>query len=325
MTQKEIAVAEKKFIELINTYPSPHNGQPMVMRKSGQGTYDVFFETSRGLSATPISYLFSFVTVGAFMRYVELCAQALGHTADVQASLPDDASSMATPGRLYCGTVRIDFAAGGPVSALEEAIRFRQTSRKKYSSGLTDGEKETAKHLAQRQRAVFDDMFNPAARAELMHWLRFTHEEKVAKRDGLSYDCMELSGSALRFVCRNYRALRWPIVAPLLKRYYLRTMKDDSTVLYVSGAFVRPADAYAIGQFISNFWLDLSKNGAYLHPFGTIVANDEAHAEFVRLVEHGGEDRASNYVVFICRAGRSEPPVRSERLDLTHILEEKND
>lgn len=337
---------EKAFFELLNTYPSPHNGQPMVLKRVSEANYELFFDTSRGLTSTDISYLFSFVSVGVFARYIELVAQALGHRATVSINLPEHEKGMAGPGLLRCGTVQVMYAVDEPDAVLEAAIRFRQTSRKKYHSGLTNEEKEqlitlaaqysfTAEALDSKQahqtvwlnqRAVFDDMFNSAVRKELMHWLRFSHAEKMKKKDGLSFDCMELSGSALRFFCQNYRLLHWPVVAPLLKQYYLRTMKDASTVAYVSAPFHVPHDAYMIGRFITDAWLDLSKKGAYLHPFGTIVSNELAHADFVRLVGLSNEQREDNYVVFIFRAGRSSLPVRSERLAPNEhlIREEKN-
>lgn len=324
---------EEQFLALVNTYPSPHNGQPIVLKQLSSDSYDVYFETARGLSSTPMSYLFSFVTVGVFARFVERCGQALGHKVELAMHLPDE-KDMAEPGLLPLGRFRVQYNATNPDADLAQAIRFRQTSRKKYQSGLTETEKEVVGACAKNyglaalftddntasqiiwlnQRAVFDDMFNPAVRAELMHWLRFSHAEKIQKKDGLSYDCMELSGGMLRFVGKHYRVLRWPIIAPLLKNYYLRTMRDASTVGYVTSAFQEPADAYRIGQFISDAWLELSKGGAYLHPFGTIVSNEQAHTDFTRLVGVTHESRDENHVVFIFRAGRSPEPVKSERL-----------
>lgn len=336
---------EKQFFGLINTYPSPHNGQPIVLKRSAECRYDIYFDTARGLTSTPISHLFSFVTVGVFARFLEACGRALGHRVVLSMSLPEEAG-MAKPGLLPLGQFRVEYNTASPGTALEQAIRFRQTSRKKYTSGLTQAEQEAALALADlyglttrfvddktaaqiiwlNQRAVFDDMFNPAVRKELMHWLRFSHSDKMQKKDGLSYDCMELSGGALRFVCQHYQILRWPVVAPLLKSYYLRTMQDESSVGYATAAFERPPDAYKIGQYITDVWLELSKAGAYLHPFGTIVSNEQAHSDFTQLVGLEHESRDKNHVVFIFRAGRSPEPVRSERIESEeHLYKEVGD
>jgi hypothetical protein len=320
------------FLDLISRYPSPHNGQPMMLKKNHNG-YDVYFDTSRGLKSTPISYLFSFVTIGVFMQYVESCAEALGYDCLVTTDLPDE-SQMMTTAQLHCGSFQLR-KNDSPNEQLKDAILFRQTSRRNYDEGLTLDEQNDLTRLADRmglsanflsredgiktawlnQRAVFDDMFNPAVREELRHWMRFDRREKLRKKDGLAYDCMELGGSSLKFIFKYYKVLRWPVVRNLLKKYYMRTMRDASTVGYVTSPFVTEEDAYKIGRFIINAWLELSKKGKYLHPFGTIVSNDQAHADFLTIAGIANESVQENYVSFIFRAGHSNPPVRSERIE----------
>jgi hypothetical protein len=330
----------KHFIELLNRYPSPHNGQPMILEPMQDGKHDVYFDTSRGLTATPISNLFSFVTVGVFFRYVELCAAAAGLKVSSDIALPK-VDEMGTGKRLSCGSFRIEQSSVNPDTELATALEFRQTSRKKYDEGLTAEEQaaltsvgsgestrlmflnhaDSMKAVWLNQRAVFDDMFDTSVRTELKHWMRFDPKEKIEKKDGLAYDCMELSGASLKFVFKHYRILHWPVIKGMLRRYYIRTMKDSSTVGYMSAPFETEDQAYEIGRRVMDVWIELSKRGKYLHPFGTIVSNDEAHKEFARLVGLNTEDRASNYIVFIFRAGMSEKPVVSERIDIkNHLL-----
>ena len=332
---------EQALFELIRTYPSPHNGQPMVMQRgAGGNSYTVFFQTDRGLGATPISHLFSFVTIGVFFEHVQACAKALGHAIEADVQLPKVAD-MAVPGReLACGSLRLRWGEGAEDTTLAEAIRFRQTSRKKYAHGLSDDEKQELLGLLEgasqrleyltdsqarqviwlNQRAVFDDMFDDAVREELRHWLRTSQGEKLSKKDGLSYDCMELSGASLRFALDHYKVLHWPVVAPLLKSYYLRTMRDDSTVGYMTAPFVSEQQSYEVGRAIMRIWLQLSRNHKYIHPFGTIVSNTAAHQDFLKIAGITNESREDNYVTFIFRAGSSEAPVRSERLGMEHFL-----
>jgi hypothetical protein len=331
---------EERFFELIRTYPSPHNGQPMVMQRQGDGEYAVFFQTSRGLTATSISYLFSFVTIGVFFEHVTACAEALGHGIDTDVQLPRVADMAMPDKELACGTIRVDWNEKNEDPELIGAIRFRQTSRKKYERGLSDEEKEEVKNLfdgkpqtltyvsekqAQEiiwlnQRAVFDDMFDDKVRGELRRWLRTSQEEKAAKKDGLSYDCMELSGASLRFALDHYKVLHWPVIARLLKGYYLRTMRDNSTVGYMTAPFTTEQQAYEAGKLVLRLWIRLSLRQEYIHPFGTIVSNTQAHGDFLKIVGIQDEMRESNYVTFIFRAGRSAAPVRSERLGMEHFL-----
>jgi hypothetical protein len=329
-----------ELLELANKYPSPHNGQPMVLQPGSEGGLDLFFETARGLTATPISYLFSFVSIGVFVRHLELCAQALGHKLVVHLELPPQSAMGHAGMRLKCANIYIDYGVADVDEELKQAILRRQTSRKKYRAGLSPEEQDKTVRIvseyrlqarfldpkaAQRaiwlnQRAVFDDMFDPAVRTELRHWLRFSAAEKHAKRDGLAYDCMELSGGAMKFSINHYKMLHWPVIAPLMKRYYLRTMKDDSSVGYIAAPFRTEQQAYEIGRCIIDIWIELSRAGHYLHPFGTIVSNDAAHADFAKLVGLANEARDENYVVFIFRAGASVMPVKSERLSVAEHM-----
>jgi len=328
-----------QLLDLANNYPSPHNGQPMQLRSREDGVLEAYFATERGLTATPISYLFSFVSIGVFIRHFERCAEALGHTLAVQLQLPKQ-EQMAGPGVLKCAEITVQYATHEPDTKLQQVIIKRQTSRKKYTAGLTADEEEQVKSIANdhdiaaefvntkqarqviwlNQRAVFDDMFDPKVRAELDHWLRYSAQEKHMKKDGLAYDCMELSGAAMRFSVRHYKVLHWPVVAPLLQRYYLRTMQDDSSVGYFTSAFQTEEEAYRIGECIIDVWLMLTGHGQYLHPFGTVVSNDRAHHDFAQLVGLHNENRDKNYVVFIFRAGASAKPVESDRLPVTEHL-----
>jgi hypothetical protein len=237
---------------------------------------------------------------------------------------------------LHCGHINLQFDAHEPNDELKNAIENRQTSRKKYTASLLESEKEklvrmcndeygfSLKFLSKKlshkviwlnQRAVFDDMFNEPVRKELDHWLRYNSEEKSKTQDGLAYDCMELSGGLLHFFVKHYRLLHWPLIKQILKQYYLRTMKDSSSVGYIMAPFKTEKQSYEIGRCIIDVWLDITKEGKYLHPFGTIVANEEAHSDFVNMTgNQSTESRNDNFVVFIFRAGQSPKPVESLRI-----------
>jgi hypothetical protein len=330
-----------RLLRLANYYPSPHNGQPIRLRQVSGKSLELFFETDRGLKAGPVSKLFSFVTVGVFARHFEYCATALGHTAVIKLHLPAE-GDMASPGLLKLGTIKIDYDTHAPDSALKTLILKRQTSRKRYTKGLSSGETSelvetaSAHKLTLRmigparakqaawlnQRAVTDDLFDPEVRGELDHWLRYTKAEKEQKRDGLAYDCMELSGSLLHLAVKYYKILHWPVVTPVLKQYYLRAVADSSSVGYLTGKFETPGHAVEIGRCIVDIWFELTRSGAFLHPLGTIISNAKAHLDFDELAGIHDETR-SNYVVFIFRAGYSPKPVQSLRLQVKdHLLME---
>lgn len=328
-----------QFLALVNRYPSPHNGQPMRLKKDSEGVYEIYFQKERGLQSVDISFIFSFVTVGVFARYLELAGKALGLDVQIDMDLPSE-GKMSGSGLLKCGEVVITDSSKSPDDDLLKALEFRQTSRKKYISGVPDSlaqqliESSPAKFslteldrqkahatIWLNQRAVFDDMFEEPVRKELDHWLRYSESEKLTKPDGLAYDCMQINGWIMKSIVDHPRFLRAPVIKQIIKQYYLRTMRDNSSVFYTMAPFENPQDAFNVGVFVMNTWSKLSEHGLYLHPFGSIMSNHHAHHDFIDLVGEMNETRANNYLVFIFRAGKSERPPRSLRLPVKdHLL-----
>lgn len=328
-----------EFLELVNRYPSPHNGQPIRMKRVGKTGFELYFETKRGLQAAEISYLFSFVTMGLFVTYFSMCAEAFGHKATITTHLPK-LSDLKQEGLLHFATVAMNVSVATPNNELKQSLLFRQTSRKKYHAGISERVTDFASKLAMEnrmqlvkmdtgaaeqaiwlnQRAVFDDMFDDAVRKELNHWLRYSQEEKQAAKDGLAYDCMELNGSTMKFIVNHPKILRAPGISRIIQAYYLRTMKDKSDVFYMLTPFKTEQDAFTVGEVIMKVWQATAADGSYLHPFGTIMSNEAAHADFLKLVGVEHEDMAVNFLSFIYRTGQSKTPTPSMRLPIENHL-----
>jgi hypothetical protein len=332
--------ALENFLELLNRYPSPHNGQPIELKQLDDINFELYFETKRGLQAAEVSYLFSFVTMGLFVTYMSMCAEAFGYSCDISVDLPSLAD-LKSDGSLRFAKCAIENNDAKPNEKLLQTLRFRQTSRKKYSAGLNNDLSDRTIAIAANskmqlvkmdqagahqaiwlnQRAVFDDMFDDAVRLELNNWLRYTKQEKVSKMDGLSYDCMELNGRAIKFIMNHYKILHMPGVSNLLKKYYLRTMSDSSDVYYMLTPFSNEQEAFDVGCTVMQIWAEIAAEGYYLHPFGTIMSNSAAHKDFLKLVNIEHENVHKNFLVFIYRAGESEKPNTSMRIPISqHLL-----
>lgn len=330
----------QELFELANHYPSPHNGQPIVITPRGENTFELYFQKERGLQAAEVSFLFSYVTMGVFLYHLGLCAKAFGHQLDYQLELPPVATIKGS-GLVKFAACTIRLNVQPPDEELHQTLLFRQTSRKKYHEGLDDAvsnktiEIAAVKHMQLvrmdradthqaiwlNQRAVFDDMFDDPVRHELNHWLRYSKAEKESKKDGLSYDCMELNGRMMKFIVRHYKILRWPGVSSVLKKYYLRTMSDNSDAFYLLTPFSTEQEAFDVGTAVMQIWETIASAGYYLHPFGTIMSNVAAHDDFLKLAHIEHEDRSKNFLVFIYRAGKSEKPNHSLRLPVNeHLL-----
>ncbi len=284
-----------ELMELVNHYPSPHNGQPIILKPVTDNTFELYFDKSRGLQAVDISYIFSFVSMGVFKEHMAKCASALGHGIDFMIELPKE-KDLRGEGLVKFASCHIEWNVSRPDRKSVEIILFRQTSRKKYYEGITQAEANTVNKIAAdnkmilaqipkqqtkqaiwlNQRAVFDDMFDEPVRHELDHWLRYTQRQKQVKKDGLSYDCMELNGRLLKYTVDHPKILRAPVISGFIKQYYLHTMKDASDVCYMMAPFKTPQDALNAGIVIMKIWIELSGQDYYLHPFGTIMSNSAA-------------------------------------------------
>ena len=330
----------QKLLELANHYPSPHNGQPIELKALPGDVFEMYFQRERGLQAAEVSFLFSYVTMGVFMHHLSLCAKALGHDFHFTLALPN-LEGIKGEGLVKFASCKITLDALEPDDILRETLLFRQTSRKKYSEGINDGlsqqtiaiaaqmkmqlvkmnRSDTHQAIWLNQRAVFDDMFDNAVRKELDHWLRYSKSEKETKKDGLAYDCMELNGRVMKFITNHYKILRMPGVGGLLKKYYLRTMSDNSDAFYLLTPFSTEKEAYDVGVAIMQIWEAIASKGYYLHPFGTIMSNEAAHNDFLKLAHIEHEDVTKNFLVFIYRAGKSPKPNASLRIPVTeHLL-----
>jgi hypothetical protein len=342
MINKTQTISE--LLELANKYPSPHNGQPIEVQQRSDNEFDVLFCKKRGLQATEVSYLFSYVTMGVFLNHLTSCAKALGHKLSYDVALPKVAL-LRGDGVVRFATFIIAWNNIVPNKALHQTLLFRQTSRKKYYQGINDTlSSQTIAIAAQanmklvkmdragthqaiwlNQRAVFDDMFDNEIRHELNYWLRYSKQEKESKKDGLAYDCMELNGRIMKFIVKHYKILRMPGVSTFLKKYYLRTMSDDSDAFYLLSPFSNEQEAFEVGTVVMQIWEAIAAQGYYLHPFGTIMSNVAAHNDFLKVANIEHETIHENYLVFIYRAGKSELPHTSLRIPVKDHLMKNQD
>ncbi|HEX7483642.1 MAG TPA: hypothetical protein VF281_00665 [Candidatus Saccharimonadales bacterium] len=329
----------EQLFELANHYPSPHNGQPIELKQQDEQHFTLHFQRERGLQAVDISYLFSYVTMGVFIQHLAFCAEALGHDFTYSLALPPLETIKGT-GSVQFASCEIRLSQKPTNQTLVDILANRQTSRKKYTQGIddeltqqllaiaTDNHSElhkmkqegTRQAIWLNQRAVFDDMFDNAVRKELNHWLRYSKQEKEASRDGLAYDCMELNGAVMKFIIKHYKILRTPGISWLIEKYYLRTMTDNSDVFYLLAPFSNEYESFTVGMSIMKMWHAIAAKGYYLHPFGTIMSNQAAHADFLKLINSDHEDMSQNFLVFIFRGGMSEKPHASLRIPVKDHL-----
>jgi hypothetical protein len=141
----------KELLEFANHYPSPHNGQPIELKMAGKEKLDAYFMKERGLQAAEVSFLFSYVTMGVFLYHLSMCAKGLGHKVNYSLHLPP-VETLRGSGTEKFASIHIEYSKNPPNKELLKVIKFRQTSRKKYSEGVNDALSQTMIDIASRAK-----------------------------------------------------------------------------------------------------------------------------------------------------------------------------
>ena len=100
-----------------------------------------------------------------------------------------------------------------------------------------------------------------------------------------------------RWFRRRYRAQIGPVV----------------TLGMLSGTFWDPADAYAAGRFLVHFWLEVTRWGYVIHPYGNLVTNRPTAARVERETGLDG-------VWLAFKIGKSAEPPASRRRSVEEVL-----
>ncbi len=330
------------IMELAQRYPSPHNGQPLKLKPLNDHEAALYFDTARGLFASELGYKFSYLTVGVFVEFFVTAARALGYQVTYKPELtPVDKQREAY--LHYFGKLEITAGNLAPDAALEHLLRARRTSRKNYRQEpipehvlaamqaalegtqanlyVTENPEEVKQVLWYNQETLFHDLQTPHMHDELAHWLRYSKREARERRDGLSAECLQMPGPALRFALRFPRLITNKIAGRFFKYLYLRTMKTVNAIAWLQAPFASFEDYIACGRAFMKVWLALSAQGYSLHPYGTIPTNDAVLQKVATTVGATNTDAEPIWMIF--RFGKSDTPPESYRLPLAnHFVEE---
>jgi hypothetical protein len=97
----------------------------------------------------------------------------------------------------------------------------------------------------------------------------------------------------------------------------VRGMRGTRTVGWWSGPFDGPNDWHSAGRVLGRSWLELTRLGVQIHPFGSVITNPRAHARFAERV---GPASGTDRFWLLVRLGRSGVPPRSYRLEEPRVF-----
>ena len=62
------------------------------------------------------------------------------------------------------------------------------------------------------------------------------------------------------------------------RRFFLWKTRGTSTVGWLAGPWRTPEDRFEAGRMLLRLWLELTRHGLYMQPFGSVVTNPRSHA-----------------------------------------------
>jgi hypothetical protein len=325
-----------ELLEYARWSPSPHNIQPWKVKILSDSEAEVYYVPSRLLPDTDPTGRFTVAGFGMFIECIAIAAHAKGLelTENYNGDLLDHTKREPT------FFAKLTLASANVSDNLNpELIKQRRTSRLPYDNrpvnemilrnlevvakefghtftGRSDPEFVRWTMLLNRD-TLFYDMADPKSRNEVGQWLRFTRDQAHQKHDGLWAYCMRMPSLLMYFFFKHEWFFELPLIKQIVQMYYLKSMEGTRTVAWLSGPFQTSHEWFKAGRMLMRLWLTMSKNGVQLHPFGSIITNERAHA---RLREKLNADESKEVLWLIMRLGYSHLPPRSLRLPLSEIL-----
>lgn len=328
------------LLESAKYAPSPHNVQPWRVRPLDDAHAELLIEKRRTLPDEDVTGSFIVLSMGIFIEALSLAASHRGLA--LQADVVQPFDSYTADAVRACAEPMIPFArltlrqAPGAVPEFSiELMKARRTSRLPYRPESVPAEAATRlaslaaasgqryaqitepaaieRLIALNLDAVFEDLNHAPYRNELRGWLRYSEREAARRRDGLDTRCMNVAPFELWSAFHASAVLRWPVLRGWFRRRYRAQIGPVATLGFLCGGFWDPADAYATGRFLLRFWLECTRLGLYIHPYGNLVTNRPVAA---RVEAETG--LAGAWLVF--KIGHSAPPPASRRRAVEEIL-----
>jgi hypothetical protein len=326
------------LLETAISAPSPHNIQPWRILIRDSHTADLYFDRLRLLPDGDKTGNFLIATAGIFIEALSIVAANLHYQLDARIDRSAFAAiqSPSNLDRRLIPISRLTLTPNPEIRSDWDTALFRQrrTSRLAYTAPVSPEATQSLVRLAHRWQqeylqidgkslieatidrnidAVIIDFNDYAYRAEIVKWLRFRDAISRQTRDGLDYRCMNLPPLNFWLMSHFPGFARLPIVSKLVHRYYRHTLGTIPTLGILAGDFWQPEAALKAGRFLMQFWLEATRHGLYLHPFGNLVTNDRAACWCADTFQHQN-------IWFAFKIGPSHQPPQSYRHHVSQIL-----
>jgi hypothetical protein len=316
--------------------PSPHNTQPWLFQFNEDDTVTLMYDPKRLIPGTNPTGSFMVVSFGILNETLSIAAASLGLDIEVSDRVinldadkigPQPYATLKLTRRkkeetlnrkliLDRRTSRLPYN-GQPISS--DAIEALAKIAQEYGHLLEFSSEQSQVDWVIRLNSdtMFADMSETIARNEVGSWMRFSTEEAQKRADGLAAYAMQIPGIIMWLFVHINWVFRLPGVYQLVRWIYERTMSGTATVAWISGPFETAEDWDNTGHMMARLWLTMTKFGIYLHPFGSVITNQEAHK---KMDEHFQNEEREDDLWMLVRLGYGEPPPQAQRLPLEKLI-----
>jgi len=324
------------WLEVARYAPSGHNTQPWLLDPLSAEEADLYYVPRRLLPVEDTTGRFSTCFLGVFVEALNLAGAADGRNVVLAHEPPPVDLSAGGEPRLY-GRLR---AGDGATTDVDRTLLLRRrTSRLRYDgrlapqtavdelAALASGFGHEARFFADRDTVdwvvglnadtLFDDLEEDDRREEIGAWTHFSNRRAARARDGFSPRCLGFPGPLLWLFFDHHAVIRGPRRRGMLRRIYLRSTRGTAQVGYLKAVWQTPRQCFDSGRLLMRFWLELTRHGLVMHPFGSVITNERSHAA---LVERLGGSEADGEIWLLFRFGYSAIPPRSERLSSPDLV-----
>lgn len=325
-----------KLVEQASSAPSPHNTQPWRLRVVSEKEADLIVPIERTLPWTDRDGAFMTCSIGIFVEALDLAAAADGLALEAECFFPDLGAGAAVSA--VFARLRLAPRTDQPAYAVDLLAR-RQTARGAYDGRPAAADALTAAEAVARggghelrftsEREVVDwtvglnadtvffDLDDDKIRKEIGIWVHRSNADARRTRDGFSPSCLGFPAPLVNLFFFHHRLFASQAVRAAARRFFLWKTRGTSTVGWLAGPWRTPEDRFEAGRMLLRLWLELTRHGLYVQPFGSVVTNPRSHA---LMAERFSVDETGGEVWLLLRVGYCSPPPRSLRRPVAEIV-----
>lgn len=316
--------------------PSPHNVQAWKLKIISNTEADLYYEPKRLLPITDPTGCFSVMGLAMFIDSLSLAANLKGLKVEPEYQKRDFNFKSDVPvlfanlklvpvtekeslNRELIKNRRTSRLPYNNIPISEDLIKLFQAETEKFGHHLfASSEEKMVKWVMDLNRdTLFYDMGDEDARKEIGALLRYTDEDAKKHKDGLWSYCFHIPGWFMNLFFNHEKFFELPVIKQILLFYYETTMRGTRTVAWIQGPFKNFDDYISAGYAFNRVWLKMAEQNVYLHPFGSVITNPNAHE---RLKEKFNVNENEEKMWILLRVGYSDTPPRSLRLDTEEII-----